>query len=212
MLSQDSDPPALNNYISGTEEVYWDANDYSFCPGGIGGTDGEAHGQGTGGHGRVGQGPTVYQQYSIKTEHFTVNNLSASSAVIQASQIINHFPLPSRIFHGRQDILDKMHHFFTYNAGAPNIYVLHGLGGGGKTQIGLKFIYKSSSRTIATIETGLRNIAVAKYSGNSPQDGLLWLTSNVKGWLLFFDNADNLEINLKKFIPHCNHGNIIITS
>jgi hypothetical protein len=51
-----------------------------------------------------------------------------------------------------------------------------------------------------------------KDSGNSTQDGLLWLTSNIEGWLLFFDNADDPRLNLNDFIPQCNHGNIIITS
>ncbi|KAJ7895630.1 hypothetical protein B0H14DRAFT_3125286 [Mycena olivaceomarginata] len=186
MVGPDGNPQTVNNNISG----------------GVGGHGGEGHGQGTGGHGGVGQGPAVYQQYNIyQPEHVTVNNSNARSAAIPASQIVNHCPLPSRMFCGRQDILDKMHCFFASNAGIQNIYVLHGLGGIGKTQIGLKFIQESSSRfsniffidttTIATIETGLKNIAVVKDSGNSTQDGLLWLTSNVEGWLLFFDNADD---------------------
>ncbi|KAJ7826908.1 hypothetical protein B0H14DRAFT_3144818 [Mycena olivaceomarginata] len=190
---------------------------------GVGGLGGEGHGQGTGGHGGVGQGPAVYQQYNIyQPEHVTVNNSNARLAAIQASQIVNHCPPPSRMFCGRRDILNKMHHFFASNAGIQNIYVLHGLGGIGKTQIGLKFIQESSSRfsniffidttTIATIEIGLKNIAVVKDSGNSPQDGLLWLTSNVEEWLLFFDNADDPSINLNIYFPLCNHGNIIITS
>ncbi|KAF8182452.1 hypothetical protein K438DRAFT_1767370 [Mycena galopus ATCC 62051] len=190
--------------------------------GGVGGSGGEGHGQGTGGHGGVGQGPTVYQQYNINTNNFTVNNLQARSAAVQASQIVNHCPPPSRIFQGRRNILDKMHHFFTSNLGIQHIYVLHGLGGAGKTQIALKCIKEVSSRfsdiffidasTIATMDTGLKNIAIAKGFGNSPQDGLLWLTSKVEEWLLFFDNADDLSINLNDFIPQCNHGNIIITS
>jgi hypothetical protein len=63
-----------------------------------------------------------------------------------------------------------------------------------------------------TIETGLKSIAIAKGFGDSPQDGLLWLTSKVEEWLLFFDNADDPSIDLNDFIPQCNHGNIIITS
>ncbi|KAJ7686458.1 P-loop containing nucleoside triphosphate hydrolase protein [Mycena olivaceomarginata] len=115
-----------------------------------------------------------------------------------------------------------MHLFFTSNKRIQNIYVLHGLGGAGKTQIALKFVNESSSRfsdiffidtsTIATIDTGLKNIAVMKNSGNSQQDGLQWLTSRVEEWLLVFDNTDDPEINLNDFIPECNHGNIIITS
>ncbi|KAJ7714880.1 P-loop containing nucleoside triphosphate hydrolase protein, partial [Mycena metata] len=114
-----------------------------------------------------------------------------------------------------------MQHFFS-DPGIQHIYVLHGLGGAGKTQIALKFIKESSSRfsdiffidtsTIATIETGLKNIAILKDAGDSPEDGLLWLISKVEEWLLFFDNADDPNINLNDYIPQCNHGNIIITS
>jgi PHD/YefM family antitoxin component YafN of YafNO toxin-antitoxin module len=63
-----------------------------------------------------------------------------------------------------------------------------------------------------TIETGLKNIAIAKGFGDSSQDGLLWLTSKVEEWLLFFDNADDPNLDLNNFIPQCNHGNIVITS
>ncbi|KAJ7808107.1 hypothetical protein B0H14DRAFT_1521393 [Mycena olivaceomarginata] len=110
--------------------------------GGVGGAGGKGHEQG--GHGGEGQGPTVHLH--IKTKHFALNNLHAGSAAVQASPIVNHCPPPSRIFHGRRDILDKMHHSFTSNAGIQHIYVLHGLGGAGKTQIALKFINESSSR------------------------------------------------------------------
>ncbi|KAJ7756939.1 hypothetical protein B0H16DRAFT_1457834 [Mycena metata] len=191
--------------------------------GGQGGAGGQAHLQG--GTGGAGQGPIVH----ITTPQLIAPNLQAALATeqalqlrnIRASQIANHCPPPSRIFCGRRDILNKMHHFFS-GTGIQHIYVLHGLGGAGKTQIALKFINKSSSRfsdiffidtsTIAMIETGLKNIAILKDFGGSPEDGLLWLTSKVEEWLLFFDNADDPNINLNDFIPQCNHGNIIITS
>ncbi|KAJ7735188.1 P-loop containing nucleoside triphosphate hydrolase protein, partial [Mycena metata] len=123
-------------------------------------------------------------------------------------------PPPSRIFCGREDILNKMHQFFS-DTGFQHIYVLHGLGGAGKTQIALKFINKSSSHQLYvsfTDMTGLKNIAVLKNFGDSPEDGLLWLTSKVEEWLVFFDNADDTGIDLNGYIPQCNHGNIIITS
>ncbi|KAF8193565.1 hypothetical protein K438DRAFT_1674608 [Mycena galopus ATCC 62051] len=197
-----------------------------YITGGQGGPGGQGHPHGTGGPGGAGLGPTMH----ITAQQLIAHNLHATLASeqtlqlsnIRASQIANHCPPPSRIFHGRRDILDKMHHFFTSDTGIQHIYVLHGLGGAGKTQIALKFIKESSSRfsdiffidtsTIATIDTGLKNIAVAKDSGDSPQDGLLWLTNKVEEWLLVFDNTDDPSINLNDFIPQCNHGNIIITS
>ncbi|KAJ7721639.1 P-loop containing nucleoside triphosphate hydrolase protein [Mycena metata] len=191
--------------------------------GGQGGPGGQADLQG--GTGGAGQGPIVH----ITALQLIAHNLQATVATDQASQLQNlrasqiasHCPPPSKIFCGRREILNKMHHFFS-DARIQHTYVLHGLGGAGKTQIALKFIKESSSRfsdtffidtsTIAMIDTGLKNIAVLKDFGDSPQDGLLWLTSKVEEWLLFFDNADDPSINLNDFIPQCNHGNIIITS
>ncbi|KAJ7735180.1 hypothetical protein B0H16DRAFT_1695692 [Mycena metata] len=191
--------------------------------GGQGGSGGPAHLQG--GTGGVGQGPIVH----ITASQLITHNLQATAATdqalrlgnIRAAQIASHCPPPSRIFCGREDILDKMHQFFS-DTGIQHIYVLHGLGGAGRTQIALKFINKLSSHfsdiffidtsTIATIETGLKNIAVLKDFGDSLEAGLLWLTSKVEEWLLLFDNADDLGINLNDYIPQCNHGNIIITS
>jgi hypothetical protein len=72
--------------------------------------------------------------------HLTFAGISAD----QTAQQTNNCPLPSRIFHGRQAILDKLHEFFNQDIGKQHIYVLHGLGGAGKTQIGLKFINDSS--------------------------------------------------------------------
>ncbi|KAJ7312647.1 hypothetical protein DFH08DRAFT_822090 [Mycena albidolilacea] len=73
-------------------------------------------------------------------------------------------------------------------------------------------IFFIDTSTITTIETGLKNIAVLNHFGTSQQDGLLWLTNNIKEWLLVLDNADDPNINLQDFIPECEHGNIIITS
>jgi hypothetical protein len=64
--------------------------------------------------------------------------------VVQAARQMNTCPPPSRIFQGRQTILDKMNWFFAQDIGKQHIYVLHGLGGAGKTQIGLKFVNNSS--------------------------------------------------------------------
>ncbi|KAF8208034.1 P-loop containing nucleoside triphosphate hydrolase protein, partial [Mycena galopus ATCC 62051] len=197
-----------------------------YITGGQGGSGGQGHPHGTGGPGGAGLGPNV----NINVQQLIAHNLLTGIASQQAfqpskigvSEIASHCPPPSRIFQGRRKILDKMHIFFTSNRGSQNIYVLHGLGGAGKTQIALQFIKESSScfsdvffidtSTIATIETGLKNIAIAKGCGDSLQDGLLWLTSKIEEWLLFFDNADDPNMDLNVFIPQCNHGNIIITS
>ena len=40
-----------------------------------------------------------------------------------------------------------------------------------------------------------------------------WLASKYKqNWMLFFDNADDVQLNLAKFFPKCRFGNILITT
>ncbi|KAF8144885.1 hypothetical protein K438DRAFT_1945281 [Mycena galopus ATCC 62051] len=182
--------------------------------GGAGGPGG-VHASGDGGSGGTGEGAKVY----ITAQNVTT--LHPSPAVVQASQVLNHCPPPSRNFQGRQQILKKMHQLFAEKTGKQRIYVLYGLGGAGKTQIALKFIDGSTSFTdkffvdmssTETIETGLRAIAVAKGIGNSSQDALKWLATRDEQWLLFFDNADDPKINPNRCFPKCNHGNIIITT
>ncbi|KAJ7852232.1 hypothetical protein B0H13DRAFT_2284387 [Mycena leptocephala] len=135
-------------------------------------------------------------------------------------------PPPSRIFQGRQDILAKMDEYFSKDIGERHIYVLHGLGGSGKTQIGLKFLdmisrhqaprftkqFFINASSLLTLDTALKNIAIAHKIGTSSEDGLLWLISQREEWVLLFDNADDPSIDLFNFFPKCTHGNIIITS
>ncbi|KAJ7144735.1 P-loop containing nucleoside triphosphate hydrolase protein, partial [Mycena crocata] len=131
-------------------------------------------------------------------------------------------PPASRIFQGRNDILSQMQDFFSSESDNQHIFLLHGLGGAGKTQIALRFIEQLSSgfsnifmvdgSTTETIEAGFQNIALAKNSGNTMADALKWLVDTSEEWLLFFDSADDPKMNLNKFFPQCKHGNIVITS
>ncbi|KAJ7765957.1 hypothetical protein DFH07DRAFT_359600 [Mycena maculata] len=157
---------------------------------------------------------TNFQVHKLTTLGFNV-------AVPQVIQSINNCPPPSRIFHGRQIILNKMQAYFSQDIGKQHIFLLHGLGGAGKTQIALKFIQESSqfsdifmldASTTDTLDAALKNITVTKNVGDTPQDALKWLASKHHDWLLFFDNADDPKINLNSYFPQCSHGNIVITS
>ena len=49
--------------------------------------------------------------------------------------------------------------------------------------------------------------------GQSVDASLRWLVNQRHGqWLLFFDNADEVDLNLKKFFPPCASGNILVTT
>ncbi|KAJ7622319.1 P-loop containing nucleoside triphosphate hydrolase protein [Roridomyces roridus] len=101
-------------------------------------------------------------------------------------------PPASLIFQGRQEILHKMQQYFAQDNKKRRVYVLHGLGGSGKTQIALKFLEETS-------DEGLAKQQKQAFSGH-------------KKWTLLFDNADDPKLKLWPFFPQCTHGNIIITS
>ncbi|KAJ7106948.1 hypothetical protein C8R44DRAFT_858062 [Mycena epipterygia] len=143
---------------------------------------------------------TVDTNLQIHRLHETFSAMTSSMLFLldfslpQITQITNNCPPPSRIFEG----------------------------GAGKTQIALKFIEESYSHfsntffidtsTIETIDAGLKNIVLTKNVGSTSEDALQWLRNKPDQWLLFFDNADDPKLNLNKFLPRCNHGNIVITS
>jgi hypothetical protein len=76
-----------------------------------------------------------------KTDGFNSDNpLASEIEQSKAALALVRCPPPSQIFQGRQDILEKMAKYFSADPGQRHIYVLHGLGGSGKTQIALKFL------------------------------------------------------------------------
>ncbi|KAJ7254294.1 P-loop containing nucleoside triphosphate hydrolase protein, partial [Mycena rebaudengoi] len=132
-------------------------------------------------------------------------------------------PPPSRIFHGRRDILAKMQDYFAQDIGNKHVCLLYGLGGSGKTQIALQFLHETQSNrfidvffldasTADTIQAGLNNIALTRSIGRDHNDALRWLASCHNEWLLIYDNADDPKLNLFNFFPQSSRGNILITS
>jgi predicted alpha/beta-fold hydrolase len=49
-------------------------------------------------------------------------------------------PLPVKTFTGRKEILDKMCQYFNSGHNSQHVFVLHGLGGSGKSQLAFKFL------------------------------------------------------------------------
>ncbi|KAJ6535437.1 hypothetical protein B0H19DRAFT_963373, partial [Mycena capillaripes] len=57
----------------------------------------------------------------------------------------------------------------------------------------------------------LQTIAPAAV-GRSVEASLCWLAGKKEEWLLFFDSADDVKLDLSKFFPSCTFGNILITT
>src|SRR6266581_9466936 len=54
-------------------------------------------------------------------------------------------PLPVKSFTGRKEILDKMCKYFDTGVKDQHVFVLHGLGGSGKSQLAFKFLEDSKN-------------------------------------------------------------------
>ncbi|KAK7441019.1 hypothetical protein VKT23_016800 [Stygiomarasmius scandens] len=104
-----------------------------------------------------------------------------------------------------------------------HIVTLVAKGGTGKTQMILKFVSEQQSRFSniwfldATSETTLTaDFKTLGQAAGIPKDTSEavqgFLSRAQRDWLLIFDNADTPDLDLGKYIPRCNHGNVIITS
>ena len=73
----------------------------------------------------------------------------------------------------------------------------------------------SSSKTIELALKGIAGMSVAQDFGvdGSAQSVLLWISSIKEGWLMVFDDANDLSPEaVANFFPSGNRGNILITS
>ncbi|KAJ7053563.1 hypothetical protein C8F01DRAFT_1064710 [Mycena amicta] len=152
-----------------------------------------------------------------------LHNLGNENLIQDQLLFIRNCPPPSKFFQGRQDVLSQLDTWFQPAQQEEQIVVLlHGLGGAGKTQIALKFIADSRSRftdqlkinagSKETIEASYKQIAMDKNLGDKADAAQTWLKANQDEWLILFDNADKLDLDLGEHIPKCKHGNILITS
>ncbi|KAF8600238.1 FabD/lysophospholipase-like protein [Ceratobasidium sp. AG-I] len=131
-------------------------------------------------------------------------------------------PSSSHVFTGRREPIAMLTACLVHQTQHRRVFVLHGLGGAGKTQIALRFIEESryhwsdvlfiDATSRETIINSLQAIASAKKIGDKHTDTLSWLSNNLVPWLMVFDNADNPELGIEEFFPNCMQGNILITS
>ncbi|KAG8845944.1 hypothetical protein FRB91_001307, partial [Serendipita sp. 411] len=102
--------------------------------------------------------------------------------------------------------------------------ILHGLGGGGKTQLAAFWIEEnqdkfnrvividasSQQQVEADLETVIRSIG-PQYIKATWKDAVNYLSSE-RGWLLFFDNADEPDLRLDEYLPNSIHGAVLVTT
>ncbi|KAF8326250.1 hypothetical protein F5887DRAFT_1289141 [Amanita rubescens] len=168
--------------------------------------------------------------FSMKDAQFTeiTNNINLNFAPPEtALPPLTPLKHSSTFFTGRDKYLQRLKDYFSSQVpeGQRRSFLLHGMGGIGKTQICLKFIeqipdlfsdiFWLDAYSEAIIEVGLMQIAQANNAPRevtkSPQSALKWISQRSR-WLMVYDSADGHYSVVEKFLPPGNGGNILITS
>jgi hypothetical protein len=161
-----------------------------------------------------------------------LKGLTLVPVAVQVSAIYEVPTQAVRSFIGREDILNVIKKASsTKSEVIPQIVVLRGMGGQGKTQVALKFcsfmkgardVFWINASSEASVRSRLASFATllqptaAAEMGDQGQAAfaIRILTSWSKPWLIVFDEYDNPATfsNLDEYIPEHEHGLVLITT
>ncbi|KAG8702027.1 hypothetical protein FRC08_003749 [Ceratobasidium sp. 394] len=131
-------------------------------------------------------------------------------------------PAPTPLFTGREDKVEQVIACISQGGTQCCVFVLHGLGGAGKTQIALKAIERTrdiwtdivyiDATSRDTVVKALNDFAKIKQIGDTYEDVIRWLGCRPERWAMVFDNADDMALRIHEFFPAGNHSSILITT
>ncbi|KAG8711946.1 hypothetical protein FRC09_020334 [Ceratobasidium sp. 395] len=131
-------------------------------------------------------------------------------------------PPPTSVYTERRKPIQLAINCLTSNTKERRVFVFHGLGGAGKTQLALRTVEQTrdhwsdviyvDATSLETLTSTLKQFAVARSLGDTHEAALLWLSSYTKRWLLVFDNADDTSLDLRSYFPKGAHGRVLITT
>ncbi|KEP46808.1 putative calcium-independent phospholipase A2-gamma, partial [Rhizoctonia solani 123E] len=141
--------------------------------------------------------------------------------------IVKKCPAPSSYYTGRAKETQGVGSCIVNNGNQQQVCVIYGLGGAGKSQLAFKTIQQNyhhwnhivyvDAASNDTIEKALGDFAKVnlKYLGDTHTltyaDTLLWLQGTQDPWLLFFDGADDLHLDIRPYFPSY-RGSILVTT
>lgn len=160
--------------------------------------------------------------------HEILSNVKIQPKTPMSCHIIP-FPPNSR-FVGQKDTLQLMKSNLAISKNDQSSFALYGMGGVGKTQIALKYIYDnldqfpvifwmnadSRAKLTQSFVEAAKRINIEPENSHRDAEAVAqtlktWLSECKEEWLIVFDNADKLNV-LKPLWPPSNRGTIIVTS
>lgn len=158
------------------------------------------------------------------------NSINSAQAVASLVSLNQHFDLPqtvSSIFTGRDLQLNQLKHMLDVatpqqHSHSQKRFVIHGLGGSGKTQFCCKFAQNNREHfwgifwiNGSSYENAKHTFSkIAKMGGAEPNENAAknWLSGLQLPWLLLIDNADDPDIDITRYFPGGERGVILITT
>ncbi|KAG9078088.1 hypothetical protein FS749_009953 [Ceratobasidium sp. UAMH 11750] len=131
-------------------------------------------------------------------------------------------PPPTPVFTGRRDKIEQIKACISCGDQQRCVFVLHGLGGAGKTQLALKTVEETQDMwaDILFVDATSRETATSALEaygkdlkvGQTERDTIRWLENRRERWLMVFDNADDPSVRITDLFPGGNHGSILVTT
>ncbi|TGJ81449.1 hypothetical protein E0Z10_g7321 [Xylaria hypoxylon] len=175
-------------------------------------------------------GDTEYDKEALSGLRELKASITNATKLIAPPIVNKYFKTPqavSSIFTGREPLLQKLRQCFIQPPGplhrqSQRRFVVHGLGGSGKTQFCCKFaednrerfwgIFSIDGSSVKSIKKSLSSVAKLAGRDPNPNAALHWLSTVEERWLLLIDNADDGDVQLEDYFPKGVGGHILITT
>jgi tetratricopeptide (TPR) repeat protein len=158
-----------------------------------------------------------------------IDDLTSKGQISKPSPTKRNIPYErNALFTGREEVLERLHTALSAGKITALTQAISGMGGIGKTQTAVEYAYKyqddyqailwvkaESSDSLISDFVSIATLLDLPQKGVQEQHRIVeavkrWFQDNI-GWLLIFDNADDLAM-VQRFLPSRGKGHILLTT